>query len=277
MQEVKAREEEYERTKDLQNRFKGLPEHFRLARRDRRLLCHGLLRRVHISEKDRAALQMDAMATLHRSPAHLSSLSKLSPITLHPYGRMATFRPEHEARPLSEASDSASSAVSSASMSQQSDTSMSSWSVHSAGRPFLTPSTTNGSIRPNSVTSSCSELRPDSIVSSTSTAFSELSNFTASSAASYAARQSRKRTTSTGRFIKTKAKETPVHAFVFSDMIVFATRHTEGIRLIRGTRSSYRKKDDHGAYYKLVEGFGLSRVLGISDLSGKTGKRVWFR
>lgn len=56
MQEVKAREEEYELVKSLSFRIKGLPVGFQLARRERRLVAQGLLRRIVLTEKERIAL-----------------------------------------------------------------------------------------------------------------------------------------------------------------------------------------------------------------------------
>jgi hypothetical protein len=44
MTEVKHREDEYDRVKDISSRLEGLPSTVQLARRERRLLAHGLLR-----------------------------------------------------------------------------------------------------------------------------------------------------------------------------------------------------------------------------------------
>lgn len=52
MQEVKAREEEYELVKNLASRIKGLPSNFELARRERRLVAQGSLRRIHLTDKE---------------------------------------------------------------------------------------------------------------------------------------------------------------------------------------------------------------------------------
>ncbi|KAF8583695.1 hypothetical protein K439DRAFT_1203085 [Ramaria rubella] len=56
MQEVKAREEEYELVKNLASRIKGIPSSFQLARRERRLVAQGLLHRIILSDKERHAL-----------------------------------------------------------------------------------------------------------------------------------------------------------------------------------------------------------------------------
>lgn len=57
MREVKVREEEYTFTKDLVSRIRGLPKSFRLVSRDRRLVAHGALYRVHINERRRLELE----------------------------------------------------------------------------------------------------------------------------------------------------------------------------------------------------------------------------
>lgn len=50
LEEVKAREEDYEELKQLETRISGWPAGFRLALRDRRLLAYGVLRRVDDSD-----------------------------------------------------------------------------------------------------------------------------------------------------------------------------------------------------------------------------------
>ena len=69
--------------------------------------------------------------------------------------------------------------------------------------------------------------------------------------------------------LKTRAKESAIHVFVFSDLILITTKHTEGIRLMRAGKSSSRK--DGKEFYRLAEGIGLARILGIEDISGRTG------
>ena len=59
-------------------------------------------------------------------------------------------------------------------------------------------------------------------------------------------------------------------AFVFSDVVVLATKSTDPVRFIRTSKNSTRRLEQ-GPTYKALETIGLSRVLGVSDLSGKTG------
>ncbi|KAI5121536.1 hypothetical protein M0805_002596 [Coniferiporia weirii] len=57
MREVKLREEEYMFVKDLISRVRGLPNNVQLARRERRLVAHGALQRVHLSERCKDILE----------------------------------------------------------------------------------------------------------------------------------------------------------------------------------------------------------------------------
>ncbi|KAG8898653.1 hypothetical protein FRC01_010828, partial [Tulasnella sp. 417] len=97
MQEVKAREDEYDLVKNLAERIKGLPDGFILANRERRLIAQGLLRRAFPNEKERVQLE-SSPATLPgptapeppkpttgipsqtRVPLH-ANMNKLFPIT----------------------------------------------------------------------------------------------------------------------------------------------------------------------------------------------------
>ncbi|KAH8919349.1 Dbl homology domain-containing protein [Atractiella rhizophila] len=261
MQEVKAREEEYEELKVLQTRIRGLPADFVLARRDRRLLCHGLLRRVHISYKDRAALEGDTASGIYPSKPQLSSLHKLNPKAVATTTSLTTSF--DESRPVSYASEFSEVSAKPAPPGQMKP---SFWSKMMA--TGITASSTESSLRPFSMASSniSSQFRPDSVASSTFSNVSDASLISASSASSYGMPHLKAR--NGARLIRTKAKESPLHTFVFSDMILFATRHTDGIRLIRSTKGNLKKREQ--STYKLVDGFGLCRVLGFNDLSGRT-------
>lgn len=69
--------------------------------------------------------------------------------------------------------------------------------------------------------------------------------------------------------LRTNAKETPVYAFVFNDVVVLATRHVESGKLMRSGKANQKKDKET---FKLLEGIGLSRVLGVEDMSGRTGQ-----
>ncbi|KAI5480745.1 hypothetical protein MNV49_007151 [Pseudohyphozyma bogoriensis] len=226
MQEVKTREDEYEEAKILESRIRGLPEGFKLARRDRRLVAHGPLRRVHINDKDRTILEMDAMARAAASAPHrTTSSSRLSP-------NLARLSPDHYRDSV--VSDSGSSINSMT----HSESSAASWASPS----------TPGSSTFESLEFGTFSLRLDGDKSPKSPSL---------------------RGKNSQRLVKTKAKESSVFAFVFSDLVVLTTKSSESSRFIRPQRPSTRRLEQ-GSTYKVLETVGLSRVLGVSDLSGKT-------
>ncbi|GAA5878188.1 hypothetical protein JCM1840_004030 [Sporobolomyces johnsonii] len=256
MQEVKTREDEYEEAKVLQSRIYGLPEGFQLACRDRRLVAHGVLRRVHVNDKDRSVLEMDAMARAGRRGAAMRSGGLPTPPGLSP--------PVEMARPQSTASDSGSSSLSAGSLTYSSD-------LSSGWNSPTTPGAPNGAFHsPTNLEFSSSPgypplLRPDSMVSNASSVYSE-DSFKAVPSAFSASAPSRR---ASRRIVKTKAKESSVYVFVFSDLIVLATKAADASRFMRSSKSGSRRSEQ-GSLYRALETVGLSRVLGVSDLSGKT-------
>lgn len=64
MREVKLREEEYTFVKELVSRIQGLPESVQLMRRERRLVAHGVLHRVYLSDRSRDMLENNASAVV---------------------------------------------------------------------------------------------------------------------------------------------------------------------------------------------------------------------
>lgn len=263
MEEVKAREDEYEQLKTLAGRIKGLAPSFRLARRDRRLLAHGALHRVHISSKDRAALDMEAVNSLQRtaSSTKLKPLSPfMKPFAVHPT-RSFDSAVSLETRPVSFASDSSNAP------SLLSDVAS---SIFSASDMIRTPpSPYHGFIDPNLPPS-----RPESFTSELSTALLTASPNSFAATSPLLPTPTGRQRTPPGRLLKTRARESTVHAFVFSDLVIFANRQSDALRLIRPNKSSSRKgtvKDT----YRILEGFGCAKVLGVSDLSGRTGEFVF--
>ena len=78
MQEVKAREEEYELIKNLASRIKGLPSGFQLARRERRLVAQGLLRRFYLTDKECHALDSSLEVSAANSKSTLRRMTSVS-------------------------------------------------------------------------------------------------------------------------------------------------------------------------------------------------------
>ncbi|KAL8281063.1 hypothetical protein RQP46_006421 [Phenoliferia psychrophenolica] len=227
MQEVKTREDEYEEAKVLELRIRGLPESFKLARRDRRLVAHGPLRRVHISDRDRTILEMDAMSRANSATPRTTNVLTLAPDA-------AALAPAINGRRHSTISDSGSSSRSVGSLT-------------------------------HSETSSASRTSPSTPVHST---FETLLRPESLSFGNFSITPEPKKAP-TIRLVKTKAKESLIYVFVFSDVVVLATKSTEPARFIRTSKTSSRRFEQ-GPSYKALETIGLSRVLGVSDLSGKT-------
>jgi hypothetical protein len=91
MEEVKAREEEYETIKSVQSRMKGLPDGFVLASRKRRLLGQGVMHRVQFSEKDFPSATSSSANSRNgnthppsTSSPPMPNIAKLFPVTLTP-------------------------------------------------------------------------------------------------------------------------------------------------------------------------------------------------
>ncbi|GAA5981739.1 hypothetical protein JCM11641_004231 [Rhodosporidiobolus odoratus] len=261
MQEVKIREDEYEEAKVLQSRMRGLPDGFQLAARDRRLVAHGVLRRVHINDRDRGVLEMDAMAragrrgdALRSGASTLPTLSIPTPPPRGAGGSPSLSRPESTKSTSGSSSLTYSSAPSSA----------------SPELPLMPPAPA----LPHSagMGGGFPHLRPDSLISNASSTYSD--DYAGPSASNQQ------------RLIKTKAKESSVHVFVFSDLIVLATKHSDPTRIIKNAAAAAkagaarkggdreakeREKEERSAsVYRVLEGVGVARVLGVSDLSGKT-------
>lgn len=256
MQEVKSREDEYDEAESLQSRIRGLPDGFQLARRDRRLIAQGLVHQVHLRPKDRALLELDALVRVAAPRRKASDASLLSPIITS-----SSIPTPEGSRPHSEVSDSGSSGRSAGSRSFSDADASSGWISPPTPDSFTVPSHQglNTSKPPgldSSFSSSFHRLRTESLVSE----FGEDPSLAAFESSS----------TTSRKVVKGKAKETPLYAFVFSDLVVLARKKEEGGRFKRSSTSS-RKSE---ANYKVVETIGLSRVLGVSDLSGKTGASI---
>ncbi|GAA6019683.1 hypothetical protein JCM11491_004882 [Sporobolomyces phaffii] len=298
MQEVKTREDEYEETKVLAGRIAGLPRGFTLACRDRRLVAHGVLKRVHVSDKDRSLLELDAIARAGfekppRPTTTTTSLRGTAPISpgLSPVvpptaaASSSSSSSTGTARPRSTVSESSSSSRSVGSLTYASDLSSSSSGWNSPTTPgggaFHSPTRLDFGSGSSPVPSPL--LRPDSIASTSSSLSSAYNSDSAaakgvggggSSAFDSNLATLRTRPPAARRVVKTKAKETSVYVFVFSDLVVLATKassaHATMPFATRARRGGGGMQQDAAPSYRAIETVGLSRVLGVSDLSGKT-------
>ncbi|KAG8851759.1 hypothetical protein FRB96_009124 [Tulasnella sp. 330] len=254
MQEVKAREEEYDLIKSLTNRIKGLPAGFQLAHRDRRLVAQGLLRRINPSDKDQAALnsapptwqsatdRISSQTFSSASPSIFSApmtpnLAKLMPITAprslhqfspgdHTHGPIPTFRPDSTASDLTTSSEDSRSITSS--------------NLH------MSPSTTMYSLRND--TGSRRSFENDY----PGEKFMD----------SHEQAQSQSRGSSIRGSLRLK-REVQVYAFVFTDLVLLTApvseRHT-----LRSPKGAVQRE-----CWKVLDDVGLCRVLGVTNHSGR--------
>lgn len=201
---------------------------------------------------------MDAMSRVGRRGAALRGNAPLPPRLSIPPSRGVESN-----RPPSAVSDSGSSSIT-----NHSDSS--GW----------TPPTTPGSALPSSAFG-FPHLRPNSMVSNNSSTQSDDFAYSPTTSA-FSSASTRAQSAQQQRLVKTKAKESSIHVFVFSDLVVLATKHSEqGSKFMRGAAAvakagtsrkvSGGEKDGGGATYRVLEGVGVARVLGVADLSGKTG------
>ncbi|KAK4056746.1 hypothetical protein OIO90_002298 [Microbotryomycetes sp. JL221] len=290
MQEVKSREDEYDNLKTLQSRLRGLPSNFRLARRDRKLVHQGPMRRIHINDRDRILLDADARAVeLSNSaaagddsppmlPAMPTPMSSLSGAPSRPYSGIST--------------DSGSSgnqddffAFASPLSSYESPTSMSSLSGtdslrrKAGSRPFANPGA-GELVRPISLTSFASSASAsnsdDSSTVVGTTRSGTVMHPSVSSPLQLQHAVSGQPKVSTKRILKTKGKQTLVHMFVFSDLVILATKANEttkwSSKIVNATprKKSLSNMNEDDMMYNVLETVGVSRVLGLADYSGKT-------
>ncbi|OAV91479.1 hypothetical protein PTTG_05089 [Puccinia triticina 1-1 BBBD Race 1] len=268
LQEVKEREDEYEKLQKMESRVRGLPPGFKLAKRDRRLLAQGLLKRVQLPTRD----------------IHQLSSAQGNPWALNP--QMTATNQSHSGS--SPQSGYSSEHMGSA---HSRNSYHSNWSQHS-----MAPSLSTGPQSANSRRSSYAnrENEPMSFLnypSSPTNPFppgsKEFYDWIALSKPSGHPEDSKHylRTRASGVWesqtddrnrrkslpasrASRKPKESPVHVFVFSDVILLATRHSDGVRLIRSTKLQKKKKESP-SYYSVLEDVGISRLMAVSDISGE--------
>ncbi|GAA5921740.1 hypothetical protein JCM3775_001794 [Rhodotorula graminis] len=252
LQEVKAREDAYAELKVLTARLRGVPDGFRLASRDRRVELEGSLRLVHLSERDRAALEG-------------SSSSPLAPAVaaggVGSGARRARPAAHDQSRPISTVSvDSGSSLGSLASASSGNSTTVGS-------EPSTGPTT------PASLFSSPSPpswSRPLPPLSSSSSSDKRLSFSGPSS--SLAPASGRAAGQGASPRLRTRARESSVQVWAMSDVLVLAQVggvETSKVRKSAKTLERDRARDGKEAP-RVLDGVGVSRVVAVKDWSGRT-------
>lgn len=277
MQEVKAREEEFKYIQELALRVSGLPSNFQLARRERRLIAQGLLRKVELSDAEKELLDgfNGSLEHLHESsprtdaqrsplpspmPATppIPDLAKLGPIT------SPLFPSYHNRTPVMGTPPSPytprqtyMSAVSRASTALSEASHISEWTTsYSPTTSIAIPSDFEDGTRPDSSASSILSNGHSSFVPYGQTGLS-------GSSQKRIAPNSLKH----GGRGKTP-RETPIYVFVFNDLVVF-TSQSEKTSLFQS-----KAQQNTSEKLKLVDNAGISRILGVVDRSGKLGKNL---
>ncbi|KAG0142782.1 hypothetical protein CROQUDRAFT_673358 [Cronartium quercuum f. sp. fusiforme G11] len=269
LQEVKGREDEYENLKMLETRIKGFPLGFRLAQRDRRLLAQGILRRVQIPSRELAEFESDSTNTREGHARPRTSVSFASPSISHRYS--TAFQ---QPRPVSHYSDQSESSQNSIqsksstpSISDRSPAIM--WAINSGPSsdefaPPLTPSSTE--FLPEFTSKKApSPMPPGSLFN-----FSGISDSAYHGHIEHSPGTKTRQRAITSNLLMKRTKESPVHVFVFSDLIILATRHNDGVRLIKSSRLPLKKKEQT-THYCALEGVGISKALMVDDISGELG------
>ena len=240
-----------------------MPPGFKLARRERRLIAQGLLRRIILNETEEAILDgltVAAPSSASRTPSSASAsqpptpqpsgpvtpsmpgidLTKLGPVTSPYFNHQPT-----QTLPISPVYNyrrSFMSMVSRASGVSDSSEWTASYSSHSS---MVGPPDLDISQRPDSTASSVAHI-PYPIASPVDSPTH--------------------RAPGSKVHQKLKLRDMPVYAFVFSDLVILTAPNSEKQSSLRANRTTGGNDS-----MQLVEQVGVSRVLGVVDHSSKLG------
>jgi len=278
MQEVKAREEELNYIKELAARLTGLPHKFQLACRERRLVAQGLLCKVELLDSDKELLDGSGFSSAsnqgslpwaegHQSPARspmfnappIPELEKVGPITSPLFPSYHNRTPVMAALPspytprrsYMSAASRASTALSDASR-------ISEWTTaYSPTDSLVIPSDFDDIPRPDSSASS--------ILSGGHIPFVPYGRNSPENGG-----QRRNDTKTPKRSTRLKGpKEAPVYVFVFTDLVLLTSQNEKAGLFPRKLSQIASEK------LTLIDEIGLSRVLGVTNRSGKLGKTLF--
>jgi hypothetical protein len=277
IQEVKAREEEFKYIEGLASRVTGFPQHFQLARRERRLIAQGLLRKVDLLESDKELLDRfnipsdpsrdsspRAESQYSPTPSQMLStppnpgLGKLGPVT------SPLFPSYHNRTPVMATPPSPytprrshMSAVSRVSMALSKAPRTSYWTTtYSPTSSLVIPSDFDDIARPDSSASS--------ILSHGHVPFVPYGQPVPSAGMPRRIGPGSVKHGNRGK----SPEEAPIYVFVFTDLVILTSQtEKEGLFQSKQSQTSLEKM-------KLINEIGVSRVLGVIDRSGKLGKNI---
>lgn len=269
LQEVKMREEEYESLKVLESELVGLPDGFRLAERTRTLLFEGTVRQLHLTERDRFALEQARADVAKPRPslrARAPSDSGLVRPDLRSMGLSATSRRSSDRvlplreRPIS----TASSTGASTSSASASDTSPSIQTTST--RPSTASSERSTTLATSSpappITAPSKSLReppPPSLPPQ-----SKRSSLIAPPTDTPLAASELIRVQAPPK-LRIRAKESSMHVWVFSDLVLLARRED----IAKLSRSERRHTQPPR---RLVDDIGVCRLAHLVDFAQVTGE-----
>ncbi|EFP75418.2 uncharacterized protein PGTG_00749 [Puccinia graminis f. sp. tritici CRL 75-36-700-3] len=268
LQEVKEREDEYEKLKKMESRVRGLPLGFKLARRDRRLLAQGLLKTVQLPTRDIHHLS-SAQGNLWPMNPQMTQTNQSRSGSSPQSGHSSEYTARSTSRSSYHSNMSQHSLASSFSPSVQS---VKSHRFSLANRENEPPSFLNYPSSPQNPFPLGSQqfhnrMTPSQLSGQPQDPKHYLRTRASGAYESQPEELSRRKSLSSSRAYR-KPKETPVHVFVFSDLILLARRHSDGVRLIRSATLQKKKKESL-SHYSVLEEVGLSRLVAVSDVSGE--------
>lgn len=238
MQEVKAREEEYTMIKTLSARLRGLPLDFHLASRDRRLIAQGPLLRVFLSDDDHDQInghlpEIDYMPLPTRTPYQSKGTGVIFPVarSLHPSTYPNRANPGSIPRPI-------------------------------LRHDRVDSATTESSLAPSDAPTFSNETSDSSVELQTPAAGSITSSFRSGEVANSYFPSQKKPSPYYQNTPNAKPIEIWIHAFIFTDVVVLATPASQ-------SQQSHSLDKDTQEAWDVIEGIGLARVLGVTDLSEK--------
>ncbi|KAK0538454.1 hypothetical protein OC835_001435 [Tilletia horrida] len=268
MNDVKAREEDYRDLKALQARIKGLPEGFHLATRERRLLRQGSITSVQLTPREKIQLGLTlTLADIQQGVPHSLPNSPLMGFRTFSASsseavRDGSFLPHSRVPGTTADSEAPGGSTTLSAASVASNTSE--WDAYSPMMPTI-----NG--------------RPSSFVSMASTRSESSASFPivppAMGSRDHFDRLMAKapaRKSSVANMLlrkdKQKDKESVLHAFVFSDLVVL-TSAEEGSGKSKVSRKSKSTSGANQTGFELIERVGLARIVKVTDHSGKCADR----
>jgi hypothetical protein len=277
LQDVKMREEEYEAMKVLEGSLVGLPDDFKLAERSRTLIFEGTVRHLHVGDRERAALDLlhsSSAGPRHSLRARAPSETYISSTLAAPPRPAAVPRRTSDravvttkARPVSTASDSNASTTASSASCSVSTASDSNASVGATTQTSASQSSSVGTTPPGSPESPKAKIKSlRAPPAATPPGTSKRNSLVSSPASAVLPLPSQSPSLPPTSKLRLRAKESSLHVWVFSDVVILARRDDPG-RLTKSDRAL------PALHRRVLDHVGVARLRGFEDMSNKTGER----